>query len=89
MTVVVALRPATRADGPVLWRWRNDPATRAASRQKHEVTLDQHFGWLEASLQRDDRLLLVASDDVGDVTGIGTNTLQSKILCFRDTLGQP
>lgn len=61
------VRRATMADAETLLRWRNDPATRAASRQKHEVTLDQHLGWLEASLQRDDRLLLVASDDEGDV----------------------
>jgi RimJ/RimL family protein N-acetyltransferase len=55
------------ADAETLLRWRNDRATRAASREKHEVALDQHLGWLEASLQRDDRLLLVASDDEGDV----------------------
>jgi RimJ/RimL family protein N-acetyltransferase len=63
----LTVRRATMADAETLLRWRNDPATRAASRQKHEVALDQHFGWLEASLQRDDRLLLIASDDEGDV----------------------
>lgn len=63
----LAVRTATEADAELLWRWRNDPVTRAHSRTTAEVALPEHRAWLEASLRRDDRLLLVASDGSGDV----------------------
>ncbi|HET7475534.1 MAG TPA: bifunctional UDP-2,4-diacetamido-2,4,6-trideoxy-beta-L-altropyranose hydrolase/GNAT family N-acetyltransferase [Dermatophilaceae bacterium] len=55
-------RPATAADAELLWRWRNDPGTRAMSRQRGEVQLADHLAWLRDSLGRPDRLLLVVED---------------------------
>jgi spore coat polysaccharide biosynthesis predicted glycosyltransferase SpsG len=63
----VRARPAALGDAETLWRWRNDPATRANSRSSEEVPWESHLAWLEASLTRDDRLLLVADDDSGPV----------------------
>jgi GNAT superfamily N-acetyltransferase len=63
----VRARPAVPADAETLWRWRNDPATRASSRSSEEVPWESHLAWLEASLRRDDRLLLVAGDESGPV----------------------
>ena len=63
----VRARPAVLTDAETLWVWRNDPATRANSRSSEEVPWERHLAWLESSLTRDDRLLLVADDDRGPV----------------------
>lgn len=61
------VRPATEADAEALLRWRDDPVTRAASRDGGEVGPDRHRAWLSATLADPGRHLLVASDDGGDV----------------------
>lgn len=60
--VALVARPATLQDAQQLWSWRNDPATRAGSRSSAEVPWDDHLRWLEASLTRTDRMLLVVHD---------------------------
>lgn len=63
----VAVRPVTEQDAELLLVWRNDPGTRAASIGTEEVGPDAHRRWLAASLQSDDRLLLVGTDARGPV----------------------
>ena len=57
------LRRATMADAHMLLRWRNDPATRAASHNTDEVSLDGHLRWLAATLENPRRDLWIAEDD--------------------------
>lgn len=66
----VMSREATMADAERLLRWRNDPATRANSRAHGEVALEQHLAWLESTLSRDDRLLLILFDEDGDLGSV-------------------
>ena len=61
------VRTATEADADALLRWRNDPATRTASRDTGEVGAEQHRGWLAATLADPGRHLLLAVDGDGDV----------------------
>ena len=61
------VRPATEADAEALLRWRNDPVTRAGSRSRDELDIDQHRAWLSAALADPQRHLLVATDDEGDM----------------------
>lgn len=61
------VRPAVAADARALHEWRNDPQTRASSRTHDPVPWEDHVRWLEASLDRPDRRLFVASDETGDV----------------------
>ena len=56
---VITVRDATMDDCLHLLRWRNDPATRAVSRSTEAIDLDSHAPWLERTLQRDDRELLI------------------------------
>lgn len=56
-------RSATAADANPLFRWRNDPATRAASLESSEVVWDDHVAWLTQSLVSENRRLLVAELD--------------------------
>lgn len=65
--VTLELREASMADVRTLLDWRNDPATRTASRDSTEVALAEHLTWLRSTLARDDRLLLLGSDADGDV----------------------
>jgi spore coat polysaccharide biosynthesis predicted glycosyltransferase SpsG/RimJ/RimL family protein N-acetyltransferase len=66
-TAGLQMRPVTEADAETLLVWRNDPATRSASRTTGELGIDQHRAWLSRALDDPDRHLLVASDDAGDV----------------------
>ncbi|KRF27202.1 bifunctional UDP-2,4-diacetamido-2,4,6-trideoxy-beta-L-altropyranose hydrolase/GNAT family N-acetyltransferase [Phycicoccus sp. Soil802] len=67
----VSVRAATPADAELLWHWRNDPATRENSRSHEPVPLESHLAWLEASLARADRHLLV-----GEVAGRPVGTVR-------------
>jgi spore coat polysaccharide biosynthesis predicted glycosyltransferase SpsG/RimJ/RimL family protein N-acetyltransferase len=81
---VLVARPATLADAGELWRWRNDPATRAGSRSSAQVPWDDHVRWLTASLSRTDRLLLLVEDQVGSSGAVGAvGTVR------WDLMGQP
>lgn len=66
----LSLRPAAEADGGRLREWRNDPETRAASRNTAEVGAAEHAAWLAAVLADPERALLIcelAGDPVGQV----------------------
>jgi spore coat polysaccharide biosynthesis predicted glycosyltransferase SpsG/RimJ/RimL family protein N-acetyltransferase len=63
----VDVRPATAEDAERLRGWRDDPATRAASRSTAEVDPEAHRAWLTAALADPDRHLLVGSDERGEV----------------------
>lgn len=67
----VDVRVATTADADRLLAWRNDPATRAASRRPGAVTPADHLTWLAASLERADRHLLV-----GALDGVAVGTVR-------------
>jgi spore coat polysaccharide biosynthesis predicted glycosyltransferase SpsG/RimJ/RimL family protein N-acetyltransferase len=65
--VGLRVRPAIEADADALLRWRNDPVTRAASRDNGDVGAGEHRAWLAATLANPGRHLLLAADDEGDV----------------------
>lgn len=60
-TIGLVLRPATCADSALLWTWRNDPATRAASLNTAEVGEREHVQWVKETLARPDRRLYVGT----------------------------
>ena len=66
-TQPVAVRQATAEDADLLRRWRDDPATRAASRSSAAVDPEEHRAWLARVLADRDRHLLVGSDGTGAV----------------------
>lgn len=43
-------KPATLSDARLLWRWRNDPATRRQSGNQNHVPWDTHRAWLARRL---------------------------------------
>lgn len=53
------LRFLTNDDCDVLFQWRNDPLTRAMSRQQDEVALDQHRKWFGQALNDPAKILLM------------------------------
>jgi RimJ/RimL family protein N-acetyltransferase len=55
-------RPATMTDARLLFDWRNDPTTRASSRHADELDWDTHVQWLDGTLRRSDRILLIIGD---------------------------
>lgn len=65
----VSVRRAEDSDADLLIEWRNDPTTRASSRDGSAVTPDAHRRWLERVLGDPDRLLLIG---LLDGTPVGT-----------------
>jgi N-acylneuraminate cytidylyltransferase len=67
----IVLRPAAPDDWARLLAWRNDPATRAASKRTEPVAHDAHIAWLTAALANRHIRLMIASDPGRDVV-VGT-----------------
>jgi predicted dehydrogenase/RimJ/RimL family protein N-acetyltransferase len=59
----LTLRAATHEDAADLLRWRNDPATRAASFNGEEVSTGEHVEWLKRVLADPGARLLVAIEN--------------------------
>lgn len=57
------LRPATLGDARLLFDWRNDPETCAASLSPGPVSWDGHIGWLERVIGDPNRMLLIFEED--------------------------
>jgi RimJ/RimL family protein N-acetyltransferase len=56
---VATVRQARPADAEAVWLWRNDPVTRAVSRDRAEVSWPVHQAWFTDVLADPDRHLLI------------------------------
>jgi RimJ/RimL family protein N-acetyltransferase len=78
---MISLRSAGEEDAELLFAWRNDPLTRAASRNTDELSYQDHLAWLKSSLVLATRRIYIAEFDnvaIGTVradTGIGETEL--------------
>ncbi len=66
----VCFRLATLSDLEMLLEWRNDPETRANSKNSGSIPREVHEAWLRGSLGNPDRKLFVAEcsgDSIGTV----------------------
>ncbi|MHB8958913.1 MAG: UDP-2,4-diacetamido-2,4,6-trideoxy-beta-L-altropyranose hydrolase [Candidatus Limnocylindrales bacterium] len=61
----VRLRRATRGDTQFLWRWANDPLTRALSFHSDRIAWEDHVEWLRARLSDPATTLLVGITSQG------------------------
>jgi RimJ/RimL family protein N-acetyltransferase len=68
--VRITLRAAGWRDVWRLWRWRNDPTTRAMSRSREPVGFVNHVRWLRA-LWRDSSRQLYVAEANGSAVGSG------------------
>lgn len=57
------VRPAEPADAHDLWRWRNDPVARAASRNPDPVAFADHKAWFARALADPARTILIGEID--------------------------
>lgn len=57
------------SDAGILYKWRNDPQTRAASHNQDEIDFDTHLKWVEKSLKDTNRKIYIA--EVGNLP-VGT-----------------
>ena len=69
---MITIRPARFEDSPILFRWRNDPQTRAASGTRDELDWPDHDAWVARALADDHRRLYIAErDDDGSIVPVG------------------
>lgn len=66
----IQLRCAGHEDGRLVFDWRNDVATRAASLQTDPIPWPVHELWWKASLGRADRTLIIGEDAWGRPVGL-------------------
>lgn len=67
----IDISEATPADSEAIWRWRNDPLTRAMSKSTEEVPRAAHEKWFAAALADPSRILLVGRiADTGEAIGM-------------------
>ncbi|RVU36773.1 N-acetyltransferase [Hwanghaeella grinnelliae] len=59
----IALRPAEETDALDLLSWRNDPATRAQSKNPEKIDEASHLAWFRGKLASPDSLILIAEID--------------------------
>lgn len=59
LAATLSMRPATADDAKLMFDWRNDPATRAVSRESGALDWDGHITWLSRALVDPARLLFV------------------------------
>ena len=59
----LTLRRASPDDGRLLYRWRTDPVTSAASHQSGPIDLSTHLAWLAAALADPQREIYIAEAD--------------------------
>lgn len=69
----VGLRPADQQDAALLFAWRNDPATRAASHQAAPLAWESHLSWLRSALGAPDRHLWI-----GELEGRPVGTVRAE-----------
>ncbi len=55
----ITLRVAGPSDGQQVWRWRNAPAARAASRVTEEIPLGAHLDWYSRAISNPQRVILI------------------------------
>ncbi|KIG13968.1 N-Acetylneuraminate cytidylyltransferase [Enhygromyxa salina] len=71
-------RPALPADAELVYRWANDPVTRAASFSNELIGWDQHLAWFTAQLGRDDRHPFVVEVDGAPVAFVRLDASAAK-----------
>ena len=61
MTESLSIRPACAGDCEILFEWRNDPDTRAASLDNVALDTDVLLDWFSRTLDNPDRRILIGS----------------------------
>ena len=61
--MVLCLRKATEADAEILFRWRNEPETRANSFHTEPISYEEHVAWLAAALHNPAQEIYIFCDD--------------------------
>jgi len=58
----LSLRKATKADARMVWVWRNDSQSVAASLTGSEVEWEEHVSWYSKALEEADREILILKE---------------------------
>ena len=59
----IHIRPADICDARDVWSWRNDAATRSASRETEPVPWPEHESWFSRALSESTKTLLIGVDE--------------------------
>ena len=65
----IGLRRAGAGDGELLFRWANDPVTRAASFSRASIAWEDHLHWLQSKLADPGCVMFVGSTSAGEPLG--------------------
>jgi UDP-2,4-diacetamido-2,4,6-trideoxy-beta-L-altropyranose hydrolase len=65
----ILLTPATLEDCQKLWEWRNDPQTREASFNSHNISYEEHERWFNLKIADPCTRIFIARDSQGNELG--------------------
>jgi len=66
---MIKLRPVSRQDCRLIWKWANDPDTRAVSFSPEPIIYEQHVKWFENRLDDANCCFFVAEDSHREAVG--------------------
>lgn len=69
MSSAIRIRAATLDDAKMLWEWRNEPETRAASFNTQPIGYDEHARWFLKKIADPGTRFLIAADGEGRDVG--------------------
>jgi RimJ/RimL family protein N-acetyltransferase len=67
---LVKIRRAVESDSKDIWKWRNDPITKAQCINTDLISWDLHDDWYKRSLQNPDRFLYIGTDKNNNKIGV-------------------
>ena len=83
--MLIEMRPANLADAELLLGWRNDPVTRAFSRE-HDVISDQeHARWMKFNVLMGypEHIVMIADTDLGSIGTVRFDAVKKDLMSYR------
>lgn len=82
---MIDLRVATMTDSDLLFAWRNDPGTQAASRSTLPVPREDHDRWMKFNVLMGypQHIVLIADSDIGPVGVVRFDAVKDDVLSYE------
>lgn len=82
---MIKIRPANETDANLLFAWRNDPVTQAASRSTAPVAREDHDRWMKFNVLQGypQHLVMMAETEVGTVGTVRFDATRDDLMTFE------
>jgi RimJ/RimL family protein N-acetyltransferase len=83
--MLIEMRPARIADSEMLLEWRNDPETRAASKETDPISEAEHARWMKFNVLMGypEHLVMIAETDLGSIGTVRFDAVKKDLMSYR------